>query len=414
MRKLIIVLYILIATNLSAKGPLKIAVISDIHYLSTKVAQPGASLKQFEESTGRNVKELHQVLNLALFNLKAHQSDILLIPGDLTNNGELNSHLDFAAQLEPLKESGTRIFVVPGNHDVNVPNAKAFIGEKSVSTESVSAKEFTEIYAPYGYAEATMRDSTSLSYLAEINDSTWLLAFDSNKYNEHTTTTISSGRIHPNTLHWALEILRQAKSKNILVLGMMHHGLIEHMPYQSTFMPNYLIDDWENTATILANKGLKIIFTGHFHSNDVTLFKTNKENTIYDVETGSLAGYPFPYRLMKLENNKLHIESYFIDSIPSNTNLQEEYRIKTKKIAKHVAKSKIESLSLPLATDMKDTLVKLLVKMQMLHMKGDEKIDPEMLQMIQQLNKLIGDAEADFSTFELDFPPADNFLTIDL
>ena len=77
----------------------------------------------------------------------------------------------------------------------------------------------------------------------------------------------------------------------------MHHGLVEHMLYQSTLMPDYLIDDWKNNAEILADSGLKVIFTGHFHSNDITLLTTHKGNKIYDIETGSLAGYPFPYRL---------------------------------------------------------------------------------------------------------------------
>jgi hypothetical protein len=47
-------------------------------------------------------------------------------------------------------------------------------------------------------------------------------------------------------------------------------------------------------------------------------------------------------------------------------------------------------------------------------MKGDEKIDNEMLQLIQRVNNLVGDPDADFSSFELDFPPADNFLEIEL
>jgi hypothetical protein len=47
-------------------------------------------------------------------------------------------------------------------------------------------------------------------------------------------------------------------------------------------------------------------------------------------------------------------------------------------------------------------------------MKGDEKMDTEMRQMIEKLRVLVGDPDADFSSFELDFPPADNFLEIEL
>ena len=414
MRKILFPLFLLLAYSISAQQSLKIAVISDTHYLSTKLINNGAALQNFESATGRNTKELHQVLSQVFSNLQNYQPDILLIAGDITNNGERDSHTDFATILKPLAENGTRIFVVPGNHDVNVPNAKAFIDNKPTPTSNISAKEFEQIYGPYGYNEAIKRDSASLSYLVEINDSTWLLAIDSNRYKEHSTSTISGGRILPETMKWALEILEEAKSKNILVMGMMHHGLVEHMPYQAAFMPNYLIEDWKNSAETLADNGLQVMFTGHFHSNDITLLTTPKGNTIYDIETGSLAGYPFPYRMMTLQNKKLTIESFFIDSIPGNPNLQEDYRLKTEKIANRLARSKVEAMSLPIPKGIKDTLINLIVKMQILHMKGDEKMDAEMLQMIEQLNELVGDPNADFSSFKLDFPPADNFLEIEL
>ena len=117
---------------------------------------------------------------------------------------------------------------------------------------------------------------------------------------------------------------------------------------------------------------------------------------------------------MALQDKKLTIESLFIDSIPSNHNLQEEYRLKTEKIASRIAHLKIESMSLPIPEELKNTLIDLIVKMQILHMKGDEVMDAEMLQMIEQLNELVGDPDADFSSFKLDFPPADNFVEIEL
>lgn len=414
MRNIFFLLSILLSWSLFAQQPLKIAIISDTHYLSPKLANNGIALENFESATSRNIEDLHQVLSQVLTKLKTYNPDVLLVAGDITNHGERDSHIDFVAKLKPLTERGTRIFVVPGNHDVNVPNAKAYIGDTPTATSSISAQEFEQIYAQYGYADATKRDSSSLSYLTEVNDSIWLLGIDSNKYKENTTTTISAGRILPETMKWILKILEEANSKNILVLGMMHHGLVEHMPYQSTFMPDYLIDDWERNAETLADNGLKVIFTGHFHSNDITLLTTPKGNKIYDIETGSLAGYPFPYRLITLQNNKLNIESYFIDSIPGKPDLQEEYRLKSEKTARRIAQSKIDSMALPIPSELKDTLIELIVKMQILHMKGDEKIDLEMQQMIEQLSELLGNSNADFSSFELDFPPADNFVEIEL
>ena len=414
MRKTLLLLAILISWISYAQHPLKIAVISDTHYLSAKLVEEGAALQSYQSATGRHIEDLHQVLSQTLSEIKAYNPHLLLIAGDITNHGERDSHIDFVAKLKPLIESGTRIFVVPGNHDVNVPNAKAYTGNRPTPTSSISAQEFEQIYAPFGYNQAIKRDSASLSYLSAINDSIWILGIDSNKHQEHTTSTISAGRILPETMEWALNILKEANSKDILVMGMMHHGLVEHMPYQATFMPNYLIDDWKSNAETLANSGLKVIFTGHFHSNDITLLTTSEGNKIYDIETGSLAGYPFPYRLMTLQNNKLNIESYFIDSIPGKPNLQEEYRLKSEEIGRRIAQSKINAMELPMPNNLKDILIELMVKMQILHMKGDEKMDAEMYQMIKQLSEIIGDPNADIDSFKLDFPPADNFVEIEL
>lgn len=412
MRKIFVSLLLILSWSLCSQEPLKIAVISDTHYLSSKLALPGSALDKYEATTGRVINDLHAVLHKVIFDLQSYNPDILLIPGDITNHGERESHIDFVNIMKPLANNGTRIFVIPGNHDVNVPNSKKYEGDSSYPISSISAQEFAQLYAPYGYGDAVKRDASSLSYLAVINDSTWLLSIDSNRYEEYKTSSISGGRILPETMKWSLEILKEAASKDVLVMGMMHHGLVEHMPYQSVFFSDYLINDWKSNAQILADNGLKIIFTGHFHSNDITLLTSSKGNTIHDIETGSLSGYPFPYRLMTLQNKVLSIESKFVETIPGKPNLKGEYRQKTEEIARRSAQAKINSMSLLIPLDMKSAVIDLLVKMQILHMGGDEKVDDEMLQLIKRVNKLVGDPNADFSSFDLDFPPADNTIEI--
>lgn len=412
MRKIFVSLLLILSWSLCSQEPLKIAVISDTHYLSSKLALPGSALDKYEATTGRVINDLHAVLHKVIFDLQSYNPDILLIPGDITNHGERESHIDFVNIMKPLANNGTRIFVIPGNHDVNVPNSKKYEGDSSYPISSISAQEFAQLYAPYGYGDAVKRDASSLSYLAVINDSTWLLSIDSNRYEEYKTSSISGGRILPETMKWSLEILKEAASKDVLVMGMMHHGLVEHMPYQSVFFSDYLINDWKSNAQILADNGLKIIFTGHFHSNDITLLTSFKGNTIHDIETGSLSGYPFPYRLMTLQNKVLSIESKFVETIPGKPNLKGEYRQKTEEIARRSAQAKINSMSLLIPLDMKSAVIDLLVKMQILHMGGDEKVDDEMLQLIKRINKLVGDPNADFSSFDLDFPPADNTIEI--
>ncbi len=395
-----------------AQDSTTVAVFSDVHYLSPSLAGKGKALADYESATGRNTNDMHAILDEVLANIQQFAPDILLIPGDLTKDGARQSHLDFKAKLLPLAKRGTRIFVIPGNHDVNVPTAKKYDGDKTEPIANVSPGEFAEIYADFGYGNALRRDSASLSYLAAINDSLWLLCFDTNRYAEYKTSTISSGRILPQTLSWTLEILREAKKSNIKVMGMMHHGLVEHMPYQSTFFASYLINDWQKNAAILADAGLKVVFTGHFHANDASAFTSSAGNTITDVETGSLAQFPFPYREMVLKKGNLHISTAFVQSIPGKPFFADEYRQKLEKQINAVAGNRLSSLGLPLPEDARSALVQMIVKMNLLHVQGDEVLDDDLRQRIENFGALMDDPDIDLKNFQLDFPPADNTLDL--
>ncbi|OPZ12789.1 MAG: Calcineurin-like phosphoesterase superfamily domain protein [Bacteroidetes bacterium ADurb.BinA261] len=371
-------------------------------------------MTKYENATGRNVNELHAVLDETLKQIEAASVNALLICGDLTNHGERGSHLELIRKLTSLKQKGIRIYVIPGNHDVNIPDAKAYVGDESSPTQTVSAKEFAELYAPFGYSGAIRRDSASLSYLSALTDSLWLLSLDSNRYNEYTATSISGGRLLPQTVQWAMDILSEARSKNITVLGMMHHGLVEHMPYQATFFPNYLVEDWKKLAAEFADAGMPVVFTGHFHANDISSLTSANGNTIYDVETGSLSQYPLPYRLIEIDGNTLKIDSHFIQSVEGVPNLQEKYQEKMEKYAKASAEAQLSRLKIPLAEETRRALADLLSQINILHVAGDEKVDAETAEAIQKLAESVGDENFDAKSFQLDFPPADNHLTLSL
>lgn len=388
--------------------------MSDIHFLGTDLAQSGEALTKYENATGRNVNELHAVLDETLKQIEAASVNALLICGDLTNHGERGSHLELIRKLTSLKQKGIRIYVIPGNHDVNIPDAKAYVGDESSPTQTVSAKEFSELYAPFGYSGAIRRDSASLSYLSALTDSLWLLSLDSNRYNEYTATSISGGRLLPQTVQWAMDILSEARSKNITVLGMMHHGLVEHMPYQATFFPNYLVEDWKKLAAEFADAGMPVVFTGHFHANDISSLTSANGNTIYDVETGSLSQYPLPYRLIEIDGNTLTIDSHFIQSVEGVPNLQEKYQEKMERYAKASAEAQLSRLKIPLAEETRRALADLLSRINILHVAGDEKVDAETTEAIQKLAESVGDENFDAKSFQLDFAPADNHLTLSL
>lgn len=414
MKKYFLSFLFLLMLAITAAQPVKMAIISDVHYLSSEIAQPGTALETYQNSSGRNITDLHAILDKTLAEIEAASTDILLIAGDITNHGERASHIQFIEKIARLKERGMRVFVIPGNHDINIPDAKAYTGAAPTPTQSISANEFAELYKPFGYGEALRRDTASLSYLAKIDDITWLLCFDTNRYAEHKTSSISGGRILGSTMNWALDILHEAKAKGITVLAMMHHGIVEHMPYQATFFPNHLLDNWKKSAETLANAGLKVVFTGHFHSNDISQLSTSEGNIIYDVETGSLTQYPFPYRLMELDDTTLSIDTRFVESISGTNDLQEKYREKMEVFLHRSIESRLRQAGIPIMGDARKSLIELLSRMTLLHAKGDEVLDDDMLRTIRQFAEIMGSDDFDVDSFQLDFPPADNKLKISL
>lgn len=390
---------------------LKIALITDLHYLSPDLAVEGDALTAYEKLTGRNIKDLHEVYDKVLNDLINESVDILLVAGDITNHGEKLSHTGFIERVMPLTESGTRVFVIPGNHDINIPDAKAYTGTKVTPTESVAKDEFVSLYKSFGYDGALRRDEASLSYLSVLNESTWLLAIDTNRYDEYDKGYTSGGRIKPQTMEWILDILKEADSKGVRVLGMMHHGLLEHMLYQNTFFPDYLIENWQENAGLLAEAGLEVVFTGHFHSNDITSYTTTSGKTVYDVETASLAQFPFAYRIMKLSDNDLSIDTRFVTATPGNPDLEKEYLRKLETITRRVADSRLKNLGIPLSGEMKEVVADLIVKLNIAHVRGDEKQDPEVIAAVKAFASYLGN-EAEEEDYSFDFPPEDNKLVI--
>jgi len=69
-----------------------------------------------------------------------------------------------------------------------------------------------------------------------------------------------------------------------MVLAMMHHGVMEHYRGQNALDPGYTIDFPAVDAAVLSEAGIKVVFTGHYHANDISELTFNGK-TFYGFET---------------------------------------------------------------------------------------------------------------------------------
>lgn len=392
---------------------LKMGVISDTHYLSEQLMDNGSAIENAVSTSGKDLLAVPEIIDQVLAEYLKSDINILLIPGDMTKDGEKQSHIDFVNKLQPLLDKGIKVFVIPGNHDINVPNPSGYKGERTYPAENITPADFSQIYSNCGYADALKRDTASLSYVAKLDDNSWLLAIDGCRYKEYTTSTISSGQISPATEQWILDVLAEAKQKDIQVMGMMHHGLVEHIMFQATFFKDYVINDWQRLAPLFADSGMKVIFTGHFHANDITEYRSPAGNKIYDIETGSLCAYPFAYRFIEMDKKGLKISTKNITSIPSNLNLAEDNRNTMFQRGRSIAMGKIRSMGMQLPDVTLSLMADMIGKIFVMHLAGDEVVDDELKKTIKQLSKeLDSSVPVPVDNLELDFYPADNNVEI--
>jgi len=293
---------------------IRFGVISDIHYLA-KSLRGGDSEKWLEFQKNKQKEYtatdslLENALNGVLRNAVENGENYVLIPGDLTKDGELESHKALAERLERFEaETGLSVFVVPGNHDINNSNAITYENGYKETAEKTSPEQFREIYKNLGYDMADSffvpeegKKGGMLSYAVTLGGYR-LIAIDSCMYsedngaegNEHMT----DGRIADGLLEWIVEECENAQQQGLTPVAMQHHNLIPHMDIEEATLWKFVVQDWLRVAETYADAGLHYVFTGHLHSNDTVSHVNDNGETVYDILTPTLTGFPNCYKIV--------------------------------------------------------------------------------------------------------------------
>ncbi len=325
MKRIFLLIYLIpISVIINAQShQLKICVASDLHYFEpTLLIHDGTAFQSYLSNDRKLIKESDAITKSLIKSLISENPDIILIPGDLTKDGEKLCHQKLACFLDSIQMNGkTKVFVVPGNHDVKNGVASAFDNDKTIPVENISREDFRKIYNKFGYGEAIFSDTASLSYVAEPIKGLWILGMDACQYdiNKPGHYPITGGIFKPQTYKWIMEILEKAKIEHKSVIAFMHHGIIEHFILENTEFPEYLVKGYDTISAHWADIGLKVVFTGHFHANDISRINTDKGNFLYNVETGSTITYPCPYRIVYLKDSVMEIRTKHITTINFDT-----------------------------------------------------------------------------------------------
>ncbi|MBR4857961.1 MAG: metallophosphoesterase [Clostridia bacterium] len=292
---------------------IRFGVISDIHYLAPSLKGEGAEWYDWVNQKHKEYNDLDGLIDNALDgilrNAVENGENYVLIPGDMTKDGELESHKALAERLERFEaETGIPVLVIPGNHDINNSNATDYSGDEKVPAATTSPEQFREIYKNLGYDMADSffvpesgKKGGMLSYACTLGGYR-LIAIDSCMYsedngaegNEHMT----DGQLADGLLEWIVDECDNAKDNGLTVIGMQHHNLIPHTDIEeATFWP-FVVIDWMRIAETYADAGMHYVFTGHLHSNDTVSHVNDNGETVYDILTPTLTGYPNYYKII--------------------------------------------------------------------------------------------------------------------
>jgi 3',5'-cyclic AMP phosphodiesterase CpdA len=424
--------------------PVKIAVLSDTHYYAPELGVTGAAFEQYLASDRKMIAESKAILESAVAAIKNSDAQIVLVCGDLTKDGELLNHRQFAEYLGQLEDAGKKVFVIDGNHDINNPGASSYSGDQATPAAYTTPADFRIIYEDYGYGEAVAVDPSSLSYAVDPVPGLRIIAMDSALYDTNIADGASqtAGAFSADRQAWIDARIAEGVAKGKTVIGMMHHGVTSHFSLQSQLFPEYVIQNADQVAADLSGKGMKAVFTGHFHAQDITKKQLPDNQFIFDVESGSLVTYPVPYRLVELTpDNKLNITTNRIYSINQDTGgqafqtyarnfleegisglvpvmlagiIMQQQPGLTQEQALAAANNAADQVVAPTSFTVRELLVNAMIG----HYQGDESASGEMLALYQgmaasgdALTSTLGGALLSLNS---DINPADNNIILDL
>ncbi|MCM4156907.1 metallophosphatase [Gramella sp. AN32] len=178
------------------------------------------------------------------------------------------------------------------------------------------------------------------SYLVEPTKGVWLLAIDANVYvpnkelsgvsnnpNDFSGASIGYNNVLSHKSHlidWVKKIALEAEENGKVLIAFSHYPMVDFNDGASEEMKQFFGDDkmqlhrvpQEDVAETFADAGIQIHFGGHMHINDTGVSTSNKGNTLFNIQTPSLAAYAPAYKILFIHSNsEFEIETVVIKSV---------------------------------------------------------------------------------------------------
>ena len=192
------------------------------------------------------------------------------------------------------------------------------------------------------------------SYVVEPIKGIWLLAIDANAYVPNEKLSGKQGDPHDfsgastgynnvliyksHLLNWVKKVSAEAKQKGKILIAFSHYPMVEFNDNASPELKQLFGADKmqlqrvpnEEVAQQFADAGIQIHFGGHMHINDTGVRTSAKGNTLFNIQTPSLAAYMPAYKILTIHSaSQFEVETIVIGKVPNFNSLfpfyEEEY-----------------------------------------------------------------------------------------
>lgn len=288
----------------------KLAFISDVHHYSELLGASGRAYELREGSDQKCLKETGAVIDAAFEKFKNNDTLAVCIAGDITNDGERVSHDEIYEKLKSLSEK-KKVYLITSTHDwCSDNNPRRFDGNEVFhDVETLTAPEITSYYSVFGENDELSYYETPLglrSRCFQVCEGLRLIAVNDDCDGRGGRSGYSEEH-----LQWMITQLKNAEKGGCKVVAMEHHLLLH--PFCRFINSGQSIADNLEIASVLADNGLRLMFTGHSHMQRTTEFVSEKGNKITQINLGSLTGHPASVTYLTLDGENAEINVEFIE-----------------------------------------------------------------------------------------------------
>jgi len=300
-------------------APLRIQFVTDVHYYARENGTEGKAYEKEEAKSQQVIKDSDLVIKKGFDMLcEDNSSDIVVVAGDTTRNGEYTSHEGILALLRELKAKGKKVYVITATHDYRGDGkGRGFSGDEMVGVPAVSDRhDLWDMYYEFGPSEAISCHKESMCYVVQLAPGYRLFAL--NDDTNYKGDGQGGSGYSDSCMEWIMEQLEDARKNDQYVIAMTHHPMVSPSPFYSIIGKGDMQRNHETTREIFADAGLHCMLTGHTHIHNISYITTAKGNRFYDISCSALIGCPPNYRNVTFDpkNARIEVDTVTITDVP--------------------------------------------------------------------------------------------------